>query len=64
MMRKLLIAFLFTVISIGNANSQDKNTFWLGADISGTTYICSQPKSIFILSISIIDADDSKKKGY
>ena len=47
MMRKLLIAFLFTVISIGNANAQDKNTFWLGADISGTTQLESNGEKLY-----------------
>ena len=46
-MRKLLIAFLFTVISIGNANAQDKNTFWLGADISGTTQLESNGEKLY-----------------
>jgi arabinogalactan endo-1,4-beta-galactosidase len=47
MMRKLLIAFLFTVICIGNANAQDKNTFWLGADISGTTQLESNGEKLY-----------------
>mgnify|MGYP003466442286 FL=1 len=47
MMRKLLIAFLFTVISIGNANAQDKNSFWLGADISGTTQLESNGEKLY-----------------
>ena len=47
MMRKLLIAFLFTVISIGNANAQNKNTFWLGADISGTTQLESNGEKLY-----------------
>lgn len=47
MMRKSLIAFLFTVISIGNANAQDKNTFWLGADISGTTQLESNGEKLY-----------------
>ena len=47
MMRKLLIAFLFTVISINNANAQDKNTFWLGADISGTTQLESNGEKLY-----------------
>ena len=46
-MRKLLIAFLFTVISIGNANAQDKNTFWLFADISGTTQLESNGEKLY-----------------
>ena len=46
-MRKLLIAFLFTVISIGNANAQDKNSFWLGADISGTTQLESNGEKLY-----------------
>ena len=47
MMRKLLIAFLFTVISIGNAHAQDKNSFWLGADISGTTQLESNGEKLY-----------------
>ena len=46
-MRKLLIAFLFTVISINNTNAQDKNTFWLGADISGTTQLESNGEKLY-----------------
>ncbi|WP_434503149.1 glycosyl hydrolase 53 family protein [Prevotella sp.] len=47
MMRKSLIAFLFMVISIGNTNAQDKNTFWLGADISGTTQLESNGEKLY-----------------
>ena len=46
-MRKLLIAFLFTVISINNTNAQDKNTFWFGADISGTTQLESNGEKLY-----------------
>lgn len=46
-MRKSLIAFLFMVISIGNTNAQDKNTFWLGADISGTTQLESNGEKLY-----------------
>ena len=35
------------VISIGNTNAQDKNTFWLGADISGTTQLESNGEKLY-----------------
>ena len=46
-MRKLIIAVLFAVISIGNAHAQDKNSFWLGADISGTTQLESNGEKLY-----------------
>lgn len=46
-MRKLIIAVLFTVVSIGNAHAQDNNTFWLGADISGTTQLESNGEKLY-----------------
>ncbi len=46
-MRKLIIAVLFAVISIGNVHAQNKNTFWLGADISGTTQLESNGEKLY-----------------
>ncbi|MBR4602682.1 MAG: glycosyl hydrolase 53 family protein, partial [Prevotella sp.] len=36
-MKKLLIAFLLCVAAMSSATAQESKTFWLGADISGTT---------------------------
>jgi arabinogalactan endo-1,4-beta-galactosidase len=46
-MKKMMIAVLFAVISIGNAGAQDKNDFWLGADISGTTQLESNGEKLY-----------------
>ena len=46
-MRKLIIAVLFAVICIGNVHAQNKNTFWLGADISGTTQLESNGEKLY-----------------
>lgn len=46
-MRKLIIAVLFAVVSINNVHAQDNNTFWLGADISGTTQLESNGEKLY-----------------
>lgn len=46
-MRKLIIAVLFAVVFINNVHAQDNNTFWLGADISGTTQLESNGEKLY-----------------
>ena len=46
-MRKLIIAVLFAVVCINNVHAQDNNTFWLGADISGTTQLESNGEKLY-----------------